>query len=109
MGKLESDPKKSPKGVSGWLNVNLYWEPQAGMEVHPLTQDKDLHQYIRAFGELQKVGMSAQRKTSNLAFHEVVQDFWSRPQTPHLRGNLTVEIVSAKGLADTNARVEVEV
>lgn len=104
--KLEADTEKSLKSVTGVLNVNLVWEP--GEVKHDSQDPKVLRQYMQNFGQLMDE-TKAQKMTHARSLAQVVEDFWSRPATPDLRGTLTIEIVSARGLAGTNGRVEVEV
>eukprot|EP00746_Dinoflagellata_sp_MGD_P027356 gnl/MRDRNA2_/MRDRNA2_164586_c0_seq1.p1 gnl/MRDRNA2_/MRDRNA2_164586_c0~~gnl/MRDRNA2_/MRDRNA2_164586_c0_seq1.p1 ORF type:complete len:737 (-),score=131.68 gnl/MRDRNA2_/MRDRNA2_164586_c0_seq1:18-2228(-) len=107
--QLEGDPAKSRNRVTGFLNVNLIWEP--GDPKVSTKSPKELSDQVKTFG--QENGMpevkGAQKMTSARSFYEVVKDFWSRPPTPNLQGALIVEIVSARGLAMPNARVELEV
>jgi hypothetical protein len=107
--QLESDPDRSKKSVSGSLIVNLLWEPEEDGKLRNFHDKKELHQHIRNEGQLPNTGTSAQKKTTQQAFNQVVNNFWERPATPLLKGNLTIEIVSATGLSATNPRVEVEV
>eukprot|EP00746_Dinoflagellata_sp_MGD_P124668 gnl/MRDRNA2_/MRDRNA2_59277_c0_seq1.p1 gnl/MRDRNA2_/MRDRNA2_59277_c0~~gnl/MRDRNA2_/MRDRNA2_59277_c0_seq1.p1 ORF type:complete len:815 (-),score=124.35 gnl/MRDRNA2_/MRDRNA2_59277_c0_seq1:9-2384(-) len=96
----QTKSKQSTK-LSGSVHVNLLYEPD---DVSKKNANCSPKERLQKFGQLE-TQKNAQVDRKNIPFTQVIQEFWKRPETPELKGTITVHVVSGKGLTNLNAKL----
>jgi hypothetical protein len=93
---LVTDFTRSRRNVQGYIKVRLEWAPTAGMTDSPSSKGPGT--------QIQRKDVSCSAKIVEVG--EAVYTFMDRPPTPQLKGQLTVDVVSARNLLNLDSRVQ---